>query len=125
MQTIRTVKGENMEKKRKSLKTILLSEIILFVVVLVVVITAISTKMQSSRIESLTKSVLAKESVSYAYEVNSWWSNVEARVLQTAKVIQNTPRLNYGDALNMLLSLTASDPESQSTAIISSLLPLV
>jgi len=100
-------------KKRKSLKKLLLSEIILFVAIILAIITVVSIKMQSDKMLELTKSVLGKESVSYASEVYNWWSSIEGRVQQTADVWKNTPELSYDDALAMLLKLTEQDPDSQ------------
>lgn len=102
-----------MEQKRKSLKNILLTEIIAFVAIVILVITSINVKMQANQIKSLTKAVLSRESVSYANEVNNWWSNIEERVRQIAEVWKNTPELTYEEALDMVLGLTKSDPDSQ------------
>jgi len=100
-------------KKRQSLKKVLLTEVIAFVAVIILIITIINVRMQTTRITELTEAVLAGESVSYASEVYNWWSSIENRVAQTARVIQNTPEMSYDDALNMLLQLTANDPDSQ------------
>lgn len=99
--------------KRKSLKKILLTEIIAFVVVIIAVITGINIKIQRDRITTLTESVLSKESISYASEVNNWWSNIGERVQQTADVIRNIPEPSYDDTFAMLLKLTSLDPDSQ------------
>ena len=100
-------------KKRSSLKKALLRHIIADVTVIIVVITFVSIYMQMKKISSLTESVLGKESVSYANEINNWWSNVEQRVAQTADVLKNSPDLSYDDALALLLKLTEADPDSQ------------
>ncbi len=102
-----------MAKKRKKLKTILMAKIIAYVAVLIVVITAVSIFMQTKKIQSLTESVLGKESISYASQVNNWWSNVEQRVAQIGDVLKNIPDLSYDDAQAMLLKLTEIDPDSQ------------
>ena len=67
-------------KKRRSLKKILLTEIIAFVAVIIVVITLINVKLQTDEINSLTRSLLSEESTSYSNEVYTWWSNIESRV---------------------------------------------
>ena len=100
-------------KKRKSLKKSLLSKIILFVAIMIVIITQITVKLAVDNIQSLTNRILAEESVAYSSEVESWWSNIEERVRQTAKVIQNLPESSHEDLLAMLLNLTAADPDSQ------------
>lgn len=100
-------------KKRRSLKKILLTEIIAFVAVIIVVITLINVKLQTDEINSLTRSLLSEESTSYSNEVYTWWSNIESRVAQTASVFKNIPEPNYDDTLKMLLALTEADPDSQ------------
>ncbi len=103
--------------KRGSLKKGLLTLIIAFVAVIIFVITAVNIKIQSDKIKELTESVLAKESVSYASEVYNWWSAVEERVDQTANVYRSIPSLTYDDTREMLLKLTAADPDSQDVYI--------
>ena len=88
-------------KKRSSLKRVLLTHIIAYVAIIIVVITFVSIYMQTTKIDSLTRSVLGKESISYANEIDNWWSNVEQRVRQTADVLKNSPELSYDDALAM------------------------
>ena len=100
-------------EKRKSLKKSLLSKIIIYVAIIIVIITQISIKLASDNIQSLMYNILARESETYASEIHSWWNNIEERVGQTADVMRNTPDLSYDDALSMLLSLTALDPDSQ------------
>ncbi|MCR4797368.1 MAG: methyl-accepting chemotaxis protein [Lachnospiraceae bacterium] len=100
------------QKVRKSLKKSLLSKIVIFVAVIIVIITQITIKLAVDNIQSLTNMVLARESVTYANEVHTWWSNIEERVSQTAKVIQSSPSLSEKEILNILLSVTASDPDS-------------
>ena len=100
-------------KKRKSLKKSLLSKIILFVAIIIVIITQISIKLAADNIESLTYNILARESVTYANEIQGWWSNIGERVGQAADILRNTPELSYDDALAMLLKLTELDPDSQ------------
>ncbi|MCR5255701.1 MAG: methyl-accepting chemotaxis protein [Acetatifactor sp.] len=101
------------EAKRKSLKRVLLNQVIMFVAVIVLVITAITVKTESDKIIELTESVLSKESISYSNEVYNWWSAIEGRVKQTADVYKNSPALSDDDALKMLLKLTEIDSDSQ------------
>ncbi|MBR6159748.1 MAG: hypothetical protein IKQ40_05545, partial [Lachnospiraceae bacterium] len=100
-------------KKRKSLKKSLLSKIIIYVAIMIVIITQISIKIAVDNIQSLTNRILARESVTYASEVHSWWGGIEERVMQTANIIRNTPAMSYDDTLAMLLKLTELDPDSQ------------
>ena len=100
-------------KKRTSLKKTLLSRIILYVAIMIVIITQISVKLAADNIQSLMSNVLARESATYASEIQSWWNSIEERVGQTADVLRNTPELSYDDALKMLLKLTELDPDSQ------------
>ncbi|MBQ8945418.1 MAG: methyl-accepting chemotaxis protein [Lachnospiraceae bacterium] len=102
-----------MQKKRKSLKSLLLTEVIISVIVVLAVITAVNSKAQSDEIVSLTESVLSEESISYSSEIYNWWSSIEDRVEQIANVWRTTPELSYEDALAMLLKLTELDPDSQ------------
>ncbi|MCR5793030.1 MAG: methyl-accepting chemotaxis protein [Lachnospiraceae bacterium] len=100
-------------KKRKSLKSILLKEIVAFASIIIVIITAVNVKMERDKIDELSKSVLSKESVSYASEVYNWWSSIEQRVKQTADVYRNLPEASQDDVHDMLLKLTEEDPDSQ------------
>ena len=100
-------------KKRSSLKKVLLRHIIAYVAIIIIVITTVSIYMQMKKIRSLTESVLGKESISYANEIDNWWSNVEQRVAQTADVMKNIPVLSSDDTHAMLLKLTEADPDSQ------------
>ena len=100
-------------QKRKSLKKVLLTQIILAVAFIIIVITAFNINAQKRKIKELSGSLLSKESISYANEIYSWWSGIEGRVKQTADIWKNSPELTYDDALNMLLELTALDPDSQ------------
>ncbi len=100
-------------KKRKSLKRSLLSSIIIFVAIIIVIITQISIKLAVDNIQTLTNTVLARETVAYSTEISAWWKCIEERVLQTAKVIENTPELSYDETKKMLTELTKEDPDSQ------------
>ena len=99
--------------KRRSLKQILLTEIIIAVVVIIAIIAGVSIRVQSLEMVILTKSVLSRESVSYANEIHNWWSSIEDRVQQTANIWKNSPEMTYDEALTMLLAMTELDPDSQ------------
>lgn len=101
-----------MNKKRRSLKQILLTEIIAFVAIMIMIIVAISSKIQLSKVRILSETLIARESVAYANEVYSWWHSIEERVKQTGDVLRNTPKMSYEDTLAMLLKLTELDPDS-------------
>ena len=77
------------------------------------IVTGINIKMETDKITDLTKSVLSKESISYASEVYTWWSSIKQRVAQTGDVVGNLPELDYDDTLAMLLKITELDPDSQ------------
>ena len=102
-----------MNSKRKSLKKLLLTRIMISVFIIIVVITEFSMSRQSTQIQDLTQAVLARESVAYSHEIYNWWNTIETRVQQTADVWKNSPEMDYEDARNLLLSLTAADPDSQ------------
>ncbi len=89
----------------------------IFSTIIIVVITQISIKQQADSIQNLTEIVLERESISYATEIYSWWSNIEERVKQTANIIRNLPENSYDDTLKMLLAITAADPDSQDVYI--------
>ena len=99
-------------KKRKSLKKSLLSKIVIFVAIIIVIITQLTIKLAVDNIQSLTNKILARESVTYAKEIYSWWSSIEQRVGRTAEVIKNAPSLNNDQLLKIPLSATADDPDS-------------
>ncbi|MCR5673939.1 MAG: methyl-accepting chemotaxis protein [Lachnospiraceae bacterium] len=100
------------ETKRKSLKKSLLTKIIIFVAIMIVIITQISIKIAVDNIQSLTNTILARESSAYAGEVSNWWNGIEGRVQQTADVLRNAPTMSYDDTLAILLELTKLDPDS-------------
>ena len=102
-----------MGKKRKSLKKSLLRSIIIFVAIIIVIITQISIKLAADNIQSLTNTVLTRESVEFSGEVGNWWSGIEDRVNQTANVVKNIPGVSYEDTQGMLLKITELDPDSQ------------
>ncbi len=102
-----------MNKKRRSLKKVLMAQTTLIAAIIILAITCVSIRMQTNKIRSLTESVLSRESVSYASEVYNWWSSIEDRVGQTADIYKNIPEMSYDDTLSMLLKLTSLDPDSQ------------
>ena len=99
--------------KRRSLKQILLTEIIIAVVVIIAIIAGVSIRVQTLEMVILTKSVLSRESISYANEINNWWGAIKDRVQQTADIWKNSPEMTYDEALTMLLALTELDQDSQ------------
>ncbi len=101
-----------MNAKRKSLKKTLLSKSIIFVAIIIVIITQISIKIAVDNIQSLMNNVLARESTTYASEIQKWWDSIEGRVKQTADVITNQPSMSNDDMLALLLKLTELDPDS-------------
>ncbi|MCR4656851.1 MAG: methyl-accepting chemotaxis protein [Lachnospiraceae bacterium] len=102
-----------MKKKRKSLKKSLLTRIIIYVAIIIVIITQIGIKLEADNLQSMINNILARESVTYANEVQNWWNGIETRVSQTADILRNIPELSYDEALAMLLKLTELDPDSQ------------
>ncbi|MBP3280475.1 MAG: hypothetical protein J6M44_16125, partial [Butyrivibrio sp.] len=72
-----------MKTKRGSLKKTLLTKIIIYSAIIIVVITQLSIKLAVDNIEPLTYNILARESLTYASEIQSWWSGVQERVSQT------------------------------------------
>ena len=100
-------------RKRKSLKRVLLTQIIVFVVIIIAVISALNAIMQTVKIKRLTEQVLSRESISYADDVYSWWNSIEERVERTADFYKNIPAMSDDDIRNLLLKLTAADPDSQ------------
>ena len=102
-----------MNRKRKSLKRILLSQIIVFVAIIIVIITALNVTMQTMKIKNLTEQVIGRESISYADEIYSWWNGIEERLGRTAEMYKSIPEMSGEETLSMLLKLTASDPDSQ------------
>ena len=100
-------------KKRKSLKRVLLTQIIAFVTVIIIVITVLNATMQTMKIKRLTEQILSRESISYANDIYGWWNSVEERVKRTADMYKNIPDLTGEATLSMLLELTAADPDSQ------------
>ena len=102
-----------MGAKRKSLKKLLLSRIMISVFIIIVIITEFNMNRQSTEVQKLTRDVLARESVTYSSEIYNWWNTIETRVMQTADVWKNSPYMTNTEAHELLLSLTAADPDSQ------------
>ena len=102
-----------MNRKRKAIKKVLLSQIIPFVAGVIVIISLISVKLQSDNIVSLTNTLLARESTGYANDISNWWRQIESRVNQTAGVLRNIPMMEPNDTLRVLTVLTTDDPDSQ------------
>ncbi len=102
-----------MGKKRTTLKKSLITRTIIYVAIIIVIISQIAIKMQSDNIISLSNIVLARESASYAGQIENWWDEIEQRVAQTAYVLKNTPANSYEENRELLLELTKLDPDSQ------------
>lgn len=102
-----------MGSKRKSLKKLLLSRTMISVFIIIVIITEFNMNRQSTEVQKLTRDVLARESVTYSSEIYNWWNTIETRVMQTADVWKNSPYMTNTEAHELLLSLTAADPDSQ------------
>ena len=100
-------------RKRRSLKRVLLTQIIAFVAVIIIVITALNATMQTVKIKRLTEQILSRESISYANDIYGWWNSIEERVERTADMYKSIPGLTDEATLSMLLKLTAEDPDSQ------------
>ena len=58
-----------MNKKRKSLKSILLVRVLIAVALIIVIITEINMNRQSEQIKSLSMALLARDSVAYSREI--------------------------------------------------------
>lgn len=91
----------------------MLGRVLIAVTVIIVIITEFSMNRQSVQIDDLSQSLLVRESVSYSHEIYNWWSLIESRVQQTADIWKSSPEMDYEDARQMLLAITASDPDSQ------------
>ena len=102
-----------MSKKRKSLKQLMLTRILIAVIVIIAIITGISVKRQSAEIRDLSQAVLGRESIMYSSEIYNWWSLIEGRVEQTANIWKSSPKMTHDESLKLLLDLTAADPDSQ------------
>ncbi|MCR4793031.1 MAG: methyl-accepting chemotaxis protein [Lachnospiraceae bacterium] len=102
-----------MNKKRKSLKQILLLRVLVAVAVIIVIITEFNMNRMSEQIKSLSMSLLARDSVEYSQEIHNWWSLIEGRVLMTANIWRSSPAMSYDQSRKLLMALTELDPDSQ------------
>ncbi len=97
-----------MKTKRGSLKKTLLTKIIVSSAVIILIISQLSIKLAVDNIEPLTYNILARESITYASEIQSWWSNVtESSKLrqETENIASTSENLNkYTDEINSDLS---------------------
>ena len=102
-----------MQKKRSSLKQILLLRVLVVVVIIIMIITGYNMQAQSNQIKSLSISLLARDSVSYADAIGSWWQLIESRVEMSAEIWRSSPLMSYEQTRELLVGLTDSDPDSQ------------
>ncbi len=102
-----------MDRKRKSLKQILILRVLLSVVIVIIILTGVIINQQEKQEQELTESLLARESINYSSEIYSWWRTIQTRVQQTADIWKNAPEMTYDEARTLLLELTKSDPDSQ------------
>ena len=102
-----------MNKKRKSLKQILLWRVLIAVTVIIIIITEYNMNRQSEQIKSLSMSLLARDSVAYSQEIENWWSLIESRVEMSAEIWKSSPGMSYDQSRAILTALTESDPDSQ------------
>ena len=99
--------------KRKSLKQIFLTRIIISVIVIILLITAVSASRTAKQVTELTESVLGRESISYSLEIHNWWSLIKAKVQQTADVYKKLSPLSRESTLSLLKYLTNADTDIQ------------
>lgn len=102
-----------MQKKRSSLKQILLLRVLVVVIIIILIITGYNMQTQSNQIKSLSISLLARDSVSYAEAIGSWWQLIESRVEMSAEIWRSSPLMSYEQTRELLVGLTDSDPDSQ------------
>lgn len=102
-----------MQKKRSSLKQILLLRVLVVVIIIILIITGYNMQAQSNQIKSLSISLLARDSVSYAEAIGSWWQLIESRVEMSAEIWRSSPLMSYEQTRELLVGLTDSDPDSQ------------
>ena len=101
------------KRKRRSLKRVLLTQIIFFVTIIIIVITVLNATMQTVKIKRLTEQILARESISYSNDIYNWWNSIEDRLERTAQTYRSIPPISDEETLAMLLKLTEEDPDSQ------------
>jgi len=102
-----------MNKKRSSLKKIILLRVLIAVTIIIVIITEYNMSTQSNQIKTLSVSLLARDSVTYAEEIGNWWKLIESRVEMSAEIWRSSPNMSFEQTRELLEGLTASDPDSQ------------
>lgn len=102
-----------MNKKRKSLKSILLVRVLIAVALIIVIITEYNMNRQSEQIKSLSMALLARDSVAYSREIENWWGLIESRVEMMAEIWKSSPGMSYDQSRKILTALTESDADSQ------------
>jgi len=102
-----------MKKKRSSLKKLILIRVLVAVTIMILIITQYNMMTQSDQIKSLSVSLLARDSVTYAEEIGSWWKLIESRVEMSAEIWRSSPLMSYEQTSELLVGLTESDPDSQ------------
>ena len=95
------------------MKQILLLRVLVVVVIIIMIITGYNMQAQSNQIKSLSISLLARDSVSYAEAIGSWWQLIESRVEMSAEIWRSSPLMSYEQTRELLVGLTDSDPDSQ------------
>ncbi len=102
-----------MQKKRSSIKQIILLRVLVAVTIIILISTGYNMSTQSSQLKSLSVSLLARDSVSYAQTIESWWKLIESRVEMSAEIWRSSPLMSYEQTKELLIGLTESDPDSQ------------
>lgn len=95
------------------MKQILLLRVLVVVIIIILIITGYNMQAQSNQIKSLSISLLARDSVSYAEAIGSWWQLIESRVEMSAEIWRSSPLMSYEQTRELLVGLTDSDPDSQ------------
>ena len=95
------------------MKQILLLRVLVVVLIIIMIITGYNMQAQSNQIKSLSISLLARDSVSYAETIGSWWQLIESRVEMSAEIWRSSPLMSYEQTRELLVGLTDSDPDSQ------------
>ncbi|MBP5555171.1 MAG: methyl-accepting chemotaxis protein [Lachnospiraceae bacterium] len=102
-----------MNKKRSSLKKIILLRVLVAVTIIIIIITGYNMSTQSDQIKTLSVSLLARDSVTYAEEIGNWWKLIESRVEMSAEIWRSSPNMSFEQTRELLEGLTVSDPDSQ------------
>ena len=102
-----------MQKKRSSIKQIILLRVLAAVTIIILISTGYNMSTQSAQLKSLSVSLLARDSVSYAQTIESWWKLIESRVEMSAEIWRSSPLMSYEQTKELLIGLTESDPDSQ------------